>query len=84
MIVAPFFVLGWTAPRWPRITGALLLLVSAAFLAVFAPTGSLGLATELLTAALLIIPMVACGIALIRVDAWKDTEQRDISENRFE
>jgi hypothetical protein len=69
MFVAPFFGLAYTAGRWPRLTGALLLVVSAAFLAITAPTWkarTLEWATILVTAALLIVPLAASGIALLR------------------
>lgn len=66
-IVGPFFLLAWTAHRWPRPTGALLLLVSAVFLVLFKPgAGTQRWSTTLLTDALLIVPLAASGIALLR------------------
>jgi hypothetical protein len=69
MFVAPFFCLAYTARRWPRVTGVLLLVVSAVFLVVVTPTWearSLQMASTLVTAALLIVPLTASGIALLR------------------
>ena len=53
MFVAPFFCLAYTAGRWPRFTGAILVVVSSAFLVIPAPTWearSLQAATSLVTA----------------------------------
>ncbi|MFQ5571893.1 MAG: hypothetical protein ACE5G0_19615 [Rhodothermales bacterium] len=69
LVVSPFFGLAWTAGRWPRATGTALLAVSALFFVlVSVPAGSraLALSSLLLTATLLIIPLIACGIALLR------------------
>ena len=69
VFVGPWFLLAYTAGRWPRLTGTLLLVVSAVFLALMAPgwaAGSLELSTMLVTAALLIVPLAASGIALLR------------------
>ncbi len=69
MFVAPFFGLAYTAGRWPRLTGALLLAVSAVFLVITAPhweASSLQWASILVTAAVLIVPLTASGIALLR------------------
>jgi len=69
VFVRPFFVLAWTAGRWPRPTGALLLAVAALFLLITAPNWearSLQWSTILLTATLLVVPMISCGIALLR------------------
>jgi len=72
MFVAPFFGLAYTAGRWPRVTGMLLLAVAAAFLVITAPGGSsLNLSSMLATFALLIVPMVATGVALLREGAVK-------------
>lgn len=68
VVVAPFFALAFTAGRWPRLTGALLLVVSAAFLVVFGRPwagGNLALASVLVTATLLLVPLIATGIALL-------------------
>ncbi len=69
VVVAPFFVLAWTAGRWPRGTGVALLAVSALFLVIFGPrwtSGPLQLPTVLVTATLLLLPLVASGFALFR------------------
>lgn len=74
-IVAPFFLLAWTARRSPRRTGAALIVVSALFLVIFAPgRGALHPATYLLTSMLLLLPLVASGIALLRE---VEPEERD-------
>ncbi len=66
MCVAPFFGPAYTAGRWPRLTGGLLLVVAAAFLVITAPGGSaLNLSSILVTDALLIVPLFASGIALL-------------------
>jgi len=66
MFVAPFFVLAWTADRWPRRTGGFLLAVAALFLAVTAPIGGLQWSTILVRDTLLVAPLVVTGIALLR------------------
>ena len=66
LVVAPFFVLAWTATRWPRPTGAALLAVSALFLVIFAPGGASNVADKLFGAALLLVPLIASGVALLR------------------
>ncbi|MFQ5891077.1 MAG: hypothetical protein ACE5JR_13705 [Gemmatimonadota bacterium] len=66
VFVAPFFVLAWTAGRWPGRTGAMLLAVAAFFSLITAPKGGLRWSTVLLTDALLLVPLISCGIALLR------------------
>jgi len=69
VFVVPFFLLAWTAGRWPQPTGVLLLLVAALFLAITSPNWearSLQWSTILLTATLLVVPLASCGIALLR------------------
>jgi hypothetical protein len=69
VLVGPFFLLAWTATRWPRGTGGALLAVSALFLVVFGPrwtSGALQLPSVLVTVTLLLVPLVASGIALLR------------------
>jgi len=83
VLVAPFFVLAWTVGRWPRRTGAALLAVSALFLVIFVPgwvSGSLQLPSVLVTAALLVVPVVASGIALLR-EGGSDDPDRDVSDD---
>ena len=69
VIVSPFFVLAWTAGRWPRRTGQALLAVAALFIVMFVPVWvgrSFELLSVLLTATLLLGPLIASGIALLR------------------
>ena len=83
LVVSPFFVLAWTAGRWPRRTGGALLAVSALFLVMFtAPQGasSLKLSSILVTNALLLVPLIASGIALLR-DEGSDDRDRDESDD---
>ena len=83
VVVAPFFVLAWTAGRWPRRTGAAFLTVSALFLVMFvAPQGasSLKLSSILVTDKLLLVPLIASGIALLR-DEGSDDPDRDESDD---
>jgi hypothetical protein len=66
-LIGPFFLLAWAAHRWSRATGVLLLVVSVVFLAMFKPgAGTQRWSTTLLTDALLIVPLAASGIALLR------------------
>lgn len=82
VVVAPFFVLAWTATRWPRRTGAALLSVSGLFLVLFAPGGATNVADKLFGAALLLVPLIGSGVALLRdqgfggttSDAWGEQE----------
>jgi peptidoglycan/LPS O-acetylase OafA/YrhL len=69
IVVVPFFVLARKAGRWPRGTGVALFTVAALFLVMFVPVWverSMKLPDLLLTATLLIVPLVATGIALLR------------------
>ena len=69
IVVVPFFVLARKAGRWPRGTGVALLTVAALFLVMFVPVWagrSMKLPDLLLTATLLIVPLVATGMALLR------------------
>jgi hypothetical protein len=71
IVVVPFFVLARKAGRWPRPTGAALLAVALLFLVMFVPSWaarSFKLSSLLVTAMLLIVPLVASGIALLRED----------------
>ena len=66
-VVAPYFVLAWTAGRWPRATGVLLLAISAAAFGWIFDFGRafMGRPSQLLTFVVLLVPMIACGIALL-------------------
>lgn len=74
LLVVPWFLLAWTAGRWPRATGAMLLGVAGVLLVVFRPFGpsAIPLATQALTTTLLLVPLLACGIALLREKAADD------------
>jgi hypothetical protein len=65
---APFFVLAFTAKRWPRVTGVLLLAASIAFMIFFEwhDFTSPNLVTHLLVMLLFLGPLVGSGIALQR------------------
>ena len=83
VLVGPFFLLAWTAGRWPRQTGAVLLAVSALLLVIIGPTwmsGSLQLPSVLVTAALLVVPLVASGIALVK-NGRSDSSYTDESDD---
>ncbi len=69
-LLLPFFLLAWTAGRWPRQTGAVLLLVSVIFSWVFGGRGGGNLAwsTKVLTLILLVGPLLSSGIALVRLE----------------
>ena len=82
VFVAPFFILAWTAGRWPRPTGAILVVVAALFLLITAPNfaaRSLEWSSILLTATLLVVPMVSCGIALLRDGSAGKDEGDDVA-----
>lgn len=66
-IVAPFFLLAWTAGRWPRITGAVLLVFSAAAFARFFDFGRefVRWPSQIMTFVILLVPTIACGLALL-------------------
>lgn len=68
-VVVPFFLLAWSAQRWPKQTGALLLLVGAGFIAVFfRPVNpNMQLSSTFMTATMLLVPVLASGIALLRL-----------------
>ena len=68
LVAAPFFVLAWTARRWPRATGGVLLLVGGftffAFDLYEAFGGRMNAWPVLLT---MFMPLMACGLALLGV-----------------
>lgn len=78
VFVVPFFALAWTAGRWPRRTGIVLLGVATIFFVITLPMGGLRWSSVLLTDALLLVPLVGSGVALLRetADAEADEEFR--------
>ncbi len=75
-LAVPFFVLAWTARRWPRITGALLVLVALYVFFAFdlyeSFTTRMNAWPVLLTT---VLPLGACGLTLLgagRVDAGEE------------
>ncbi len=81
VVVAPFFVLARTVGRWPRQTGAVLLVVAAIFFVLTFPTWlarSMESSAMLLTSALLLVPLIASGLALLREGSSDDEQGEDI------
>ena len=68
---APFFLLAWLSRRWPRVTGALLIVVGSLMYIVFRfwTNSRGGIISQTCTAVLLIGPLLASGLALLRVEA---------------
>ena len=66
LFVGPFFLFAWTVHRWPRRTGTALLGVAALLLVVLGGPGGLQWSTVALTRTLLVGPLLATGIALLR------------------
>jgi hypothetical protein len=75
LFVGPFFLLAWTVHRWPRNTGIALLCVSVLLLLVLLRTMRLPLPTVVMTRTLLVGPMIAAGIALLRDERAARLEQ---------
>ncbi len=67
LLAAPFFALAWTAGKWPRVTGGLLLAAAVLFFQFFGMfrTSNLGLMTQGVTFILFVGPLLASGIALL-------------------
>ncbi len=81
VVVVPFFVLAWTAGRRPRGTGAVLLVVAAVLFVLTFPTWlarSMESSAMLLTSALLLVPLIASGLALLREGSSDDEQGEDI------
>lgn len=75
LVIAPFFVLAWTAGRWPRPTGFALLAFAGAFLAIFGLRGGgLSWSTRILTDTLLIGPLLVSGAALLLLERGEREE----------
>ncbi|MCE9636484.1 MAG: hypothetical protein K8T90_12330 [Planctomycetes bacterium] len=67
LLAVPFFALAWAAPRWPRVSGAILLVAAAGafwFLGLFR-NPNLGLLTQGFTLILFVGPLLAGGVALL-------------------
>ncbi len=68
LVAAPFFMLAWTARRWPRATGAVLVLFGAFLFFAFdmyeAFQSRMNAWPVILT---MFLPLMACGLALLRV-----------------
>ena len=64
---APFFVLAWTAGRWPKVTGAILLALSAFAFGYLFDFGRDFVArpSQILTFVMLLVPLMSCGVALL-------------------
>lgn len=73
LFVAPFALGAWAAGRWPRSTGLMLLVAGAGLLMVVAVPGRGTWTTRLLTPALLVVPLIASGLGLLRVGGEQET-----------
>jgi hypothetical protein len=71
LVVIPFFVLAWSAQRFPRATGTVLLALAAAGFWFFFDLGRAfgSRPAQLLTFVLLLAPLIACGVALLSEEA---------------
>jgi hypothetical protein len=81
VVVVPFFVLAWTAGRRPRGTGAVLLVVAAFLFVLTFPTWlarSMESSAMLLTSALLLVPLIASGLALLREGSSDDEKGEEV------
>ncbi len=70
LLAAPFFALAWTARRWPRVSGALLIAASLFFYVFFGGPGfgsggGTGMITSVTTLTLFVGPLLASGIGLV-------------------
>ena len=74
-ILAPFFLGAWSVKRWPETTGTALLAVSTVFLFFFFRGGGLQIETQILTGTLLVIPLLGCGIALLKESRTPSEEE---------
>ncbi|GMV07770.1 MAG: hypothetical protein AMXMBFR53_40450 [Gemmatimonadota bacterium] len=73
-VVAPYFILGWAAQRWPKPTGVALLAVSAVGFGHFFDFGRgfIGRPGQVMTFVILLLPMLACGVALVKEAPLED------------
>lgn len=71
--VAPFFLLAWAANRWPRAVGILLIALPA-FMLWQGIGDFLESPEQSLTFVLLLVPMLACGFALLREASTADDD----------
>ncbi len=81
VVVVPFFVLARTAGRRPRGTGAVLLVVAAFLLVLTLPAWlarSMESSAMLLTSALLLVPLIASGLALLREGSSDDEKGEEV------
>ena len=70
VVAAPFFLLAWTAGRWPRATGVVLLaLALLAFVQFDLHEAFVELSGGGMVVVLLFLPLVASGVALLRAGA---------------
>ena len=77
VVALPFFVLAWTAGRWPRATGVVLLLVAVGTIVLFRflRTANLDhekLLVRALTFVVFEVPLLAGALALLRVTESED------------
>lgn len=76
MFVAPFFILAWTVWRWPRGTGYGLIAVAMfLFVVLFRTSPNLQWSTVVMTRMMLVGPLLATGIALLREVSAEAGEQ---------
>jgi hypothetical protein len=79
-ITLPFFALAYTARRWPRITGGILLACSAFFFYFFKLYEIFEHPLEMGRPVVLVLflgPLLASGIALLGVDSSEDESEED-------
>jgi hypothetical protein len=76
VFVVPFAAGAYTASRWPRATGWLLLVVSAWLIFFLGRRSSLEWSAQLLTLTTLAVPLAASGVGLVRVRGG-DTEEAE-------
>jgi len=79
IFVVPFAAGAYAAGRWPRVTGGLLLVVSAGLLVLLGRPTAQEWSTRLLTLTTLVVPLVASGVGLVRVRSGtgEDTAQQE-------